>query len=81
MDILTVHSNLTETIYDVLQTGEMFGLVQGLYYGVPHHFSYRAKTNVNIISLQLTQWQHLLKFFPDASKVIYKRAQDVYVTL
>lgn len=81
MEILTVHANLTETIYDILGASEMFGLAQGLFYGVPHHFSFRARTNVNIVSLHLSSWQDLLKFFPDARQLIYARAHSVYANV
>lgn len=76
---MTVHSNLTETIHDVLHTGEMFGIAQGLFYGVPHHFSFRAKTTVDIISLKLNKLQELLKFFPTTKEVVYKKVQMIYV--
>lgn len=79
VDILTVHSNLTETVHDVLHAGEMFGIAQGLYHGVPHHFSFRARTTVDIIRLQLNTWQDLLKFFPASRDLIYSKAERVYM--
>ncbi|KAL3282708.1 hypothetical protein HHI36_005880 [Cryptolaemus montrouzieri] len=81
VDVLTVHPNLTETIHDVLHSGEMFGLPQGLFYGIPHHFSYRARTTVDIGVLQLKDWTDIMILFPRAKEVIYKRALAIYTIL
>lgn len=81
VDVLTVHPNLTETIHDVLHKGEMFGLPQGLFYGIPHHFSFRAKTTVDIGVLTLKDWTDIMLLFPRAKEQIYKRALAIYTIL
>ncbi|XP_045470321.1 uncharacterized protein LOC123677688 isoform X2 [Harmonia axyridis] len=81
VDVLTVHSNLTETIHDILHEGEMFGLPQGLFYGIPHHFSFRARTTVDIGVLTLKDWTDIMLLFPRAKEIIYKRALAIYTIL
>nr|CAD7450232.1 unnamed protein product [Timema bartmani] len=82
VEILTVHPDLTETIYDTLKPGDMFGVVQGLYYGIPHHFSFRAKTSlVDILYLNLDSWYTMLRYFEDVSELIYQRANNLYSSM
>jgi len=56
----------------------MFGIAQGLYHGVPHHFSFRARTTVDIMLLHLNTWQDLLKLFPFSKDLIYYKAEKIY---
>jgi CRP-like cAMP-binding protein len=79
VDILTVHPNLTETIHEVLRTGDMFGVTQGLFPNVPHHFSYRARTRVHIVVLHFSDWEHLLNFFPENKDTILMKTTNVNV--
>lgn len=66
-------------MHEVLHQGDMFGVVQGLYRNVPHHFSFRARTKVHIVSLQLNEWEYLLSFFPDSKESIYGKTNRVNV--
>lgn len=81
VSVLTVHSNLTETQHELLKSHDMFGLAQGLYHGLPHRFSFRAHTKVNILVLNFDSWNHMLKYFPIDKALIYNRAQTLYVTV
>ncbi|KAI5644539.1 cyclic nucleotide-binding domain-containing protein [Phthorimaea operculella] len=58
VEVLTVHPNLTESIYDILGPEDSFGIAQGLFVGVPHHFSFRARTVVDIVYLKLDLWKN-----------------------
>lgn len=69
---------MRETVHEVLYAGDMFGLIQGLFYGVPHHLSFRAKTNVYLVSLYLGDWEYLLDYFPETKSLIYMKASDIY---
>lgn len=79
VNVLTVHPNLTETIHDILVPFDVFGIAQGLYHGLPHHFSFRAKTVVDILVLNLNDWYFMLKYFPDVQKILYNRANNIYI--
>lgn len=70
---MTIHIDLMETIHYNLKTNDQFGISQGLIFGQPHVFSYRAETEVEIISLTLEHWQHLFKHFPKIKPIIYER--------
>lgn len=77
MEVLTIEPDLTETIHFVLEENDHFGWAQGLVIGKPHHFSYRAETDVEILSLTLSHWRHLLKYFPKIKKTIYERLESI----
>ncbi|XP_015840575.2 uncharacterized protein LOC100141648 [Tribolium castaneum] len=79
VEILTVHMNLTETIHEVLRRGEMFGVMQGLFYDIPHHFFFRARTAVHLVALQFDDWRHLLEFFPESRDAIFAKTNRVQV--
>lgn len=79
VSVLTVHANLTETQHELLKEHDMFGLAQGLYHGLPHHFSFRANTKTSILVLNLNTWCYILKYFPTDEEIIYNRAQTLYV--
>ncbi|KAI8420830.1 hypothetical protein MSG28_008031 [Choristoneura fumiferana] len=76
VEVLTVHPNLTESIYDILGPEDCFGLAQGLFVGVSHHFSFRARTVVDIVYLKLEQWKYLLDFYPKSAKMVQKKVQN-----
>ncbi|XP_028170550.1 uncharacterized protein LOC114360170 [Ostrinia furnacalis] len=81
VEVLTVHPNLTESIYDILGPEDSFGVAQGLYVGVAHHFSFRARTVVDIVYLKLEQWKYLLDFYPRSAKIVKKKVENVYLAI
>lgn len=54
---------------------------QGLYVGISHHFSFRARTIVDIVYLKLDDWKFLLDFYPKAAKCVRKKVQNVYLAV
>ncbi|CAG5046525.1 unnamed protein product [Parnassius apollo] len=81
VEVLTVHQNLTESIYDVLGPEDCFGLAQGLFVGVQHYFSFRARTVVDIVYLKLDEWKYLLDFYPKSAKLVRKKVENVYLAI
>lgn len=78
VSVLTVHPNLTETRHEILNVHDMFGLAQGLNYGMAHKYSYRAETQCDILVLQLETWECVLHHFPNDRDIIYKRMMNTY---
>ncbi|KAJ2938987.1 hypothetical protein O0L34_g18965 [Tuta absoluta] len=81
VEVLTVHPNLTESIYDILGPEDSFGIAQGLFVGVPHHFSFRARTVVDIVYLKLDQWKYLLDFYPKSARIVQRKVSNVYLAI
>ncbi|KAL4707314.1 hypothetical protein ACJJTC_019852 [Scirpophaga incertulas] len=81
VEVLTVHSNLTESIYDILGPEDSFGVAQGLFVGVTHHFSFRARTVVDIVYLKLDDWKYLLDFYPKSAKIVKRKVENVYLAI
>ncbi|KAK9891943.1 hypothetical protein WA026_017426 [Henosepilachna vigintioctopunctata] len=81
VSVLTVHPNLTETCHEILRVHDMFGLAQGLNYGMPHRYSYRAETQCDILILKLETWESVLQHFPRDKDVIHKRMLNVYTVM
>ncbi|XP_049871178.1 uncharacterized protein LOC126370383 [Pectinophora gossypiella] len=81
VEVLTVHPNLTESVYDILGPEDCFGIAQGLFIGVAHHFSFRARTVVDIVYLKLDQWKYLLDFYPKSAKVVHQKVSNVYMAI
>ncbi|KAG6441233.1 hypothetical protein O3G_MSEX001758 [Manduca sexta] len=81
VEVLTVHPNLTESIYDVLGPEDSFGVAQGLFVGVVHHFSFRARTVVDIVYLKLDDWKYLLDYYPAAAKIVQRKVENVYLAI
>nr|XP_037867571.1 uncharacterized protein LOC101747086 isoform X1 [Bombyx mori] len=81
VEVLTVHPNLTESIYDILGPEDSFGIAQGLYVGVLHHFSFRARTVVDIVYLKLEQWKYLLDFYPKSAKIVQKKVENMFLAI
>lgn len=46
VSVVSVRSDLTETTHELLEQGDIFGIMQGLNKGIPHTFSYRAESKV-----------------------------------
>ncbi|CAH2085436.1 unnamed protein product [Euphydryas editha] len=81
VEVLTVHPNLTESIYDILGPEDSFGVAQGLFVGVTHHFSFRARTVVDIVYLKLDEWKYLLDFYPKSAKLVRRKVENVYLAI
>nr|XP_034828736.1 uncharacterized protein LOC117986036 isoform X4 [Maniola hyperantus] len=81
VEVLTVHQNLTESIYDILGPEDSFGVAQGLFVGVTHHFSFRARTIVDIVYLKLDEWKYLLDFYPSSAKIVQRKVENVYLAI
>ncbi|KAL3275878.1 hypothetical protein HHI36_020616 [Cryptolaemus montrouzieri] len=81
VSVLTVHPNLTETRHEMLYVHDMFGLAQGLNYGMPHKYSYRAETHCDILVLKLETWEYVLQHFPKDRQIIFQRMLNSYTIL
>ncbi|GJQ74387.1 hypothetical protein Trydic_g21261 [Trypoxylus dichotomus] len=81
VQILTDGQTVNETVHEVLHKNEVFGIVQGLFKEIPHHFSFRASTIVDLAILNLNEWEYLLDFFPKSKDVIYQRVEEIYYTI
>ncbi|CAH0723679.1 unnamed protein product, partial [Brenthis ino] len=81
VEVLTVHQNLTESIYDILGPEDSFGVAQGLFVGVTHHFSFRARTVVDVVYLILDEWKYLLDFYPQSAKLVRRKVENVYLAI
>ncbi|XP_072950048.1 uncharacterized protein [Epargyreus clarus] len=81
VEVLTVHPNLTESIYDILGPEDSFGVAQGLFIGLSHHFSFRARTVVDIVYLKLEDWKYLLDFYPKSAKIVQRKVENVYLAI
>ncbi|KAM3964354.1 uncharacterized protein ACR2FA_001326 [Aphomia sociella] len=78
VSVVSVRPDLTETTHEYLNTGDVFGILQGMNRGVTHCFSYRAETKVSIITLSLDSWINILPFFPEAKRIITERSEDLF---
>lgn len=47
VSVVSVQNDLTEITHELLERGDVFGILQGINRGVSHTFSYRAETKVN----------------------------------
>ncbi|XP_046959701.1 uncharacterized protein LOC124529826 [Vanessa cardui] len=79
VSVVSVREDLTEITHENLGPGDVFGILQGLHYGLAHCFSYRAETKVGVLSLSLDSWIDILPYFPDA-KIIISQRSDVLFT-
>lgn len=59
----------------------LFVYMQGLFVGVQHHFSFRARTVVDIVYLKLDEWKYLLDFYPKSAKLVRKKVENVYLAI
>ncbi|XP_050346244.1 uncharacterized protein LOC126770751 [Nymphalis io] len=81
VSVVSVREDLTETTHEYLGPGDVFGILQGLNYGLPHCFSYRAETKVSILSLSLDSWNDILPYFPDAEIIISQRTDILFTKI
>ncbi|CAG5031755.1 unnamed protein product [Parnassius apollo] len=81
VSVVTVRDDLTETTFESLGPGDMFGILQGLNRGITHSFSYRAETKVGILTLSLDSWINILPFFPDTQKIIADRSVVLFAKI
>ncbi|KOB77802.1 putative tetrameric potassium-selective cyclic nucleotide gated channel [Operophtera brumata] len=54
---------------------------QGLFVGVSHHFSFRARTVVDIVYLKLDCWKYLLDYYPKSAKIVQRKVENVYLAI
>ncbi|XP_059045360.1 uncharacterized protein LOC131841129 [Achroia grisella] len=78
VSVVSVRADLTETTHEYLNTGDVFGILQGMNRGVAHCFSYRAETKVSILTLSLDSWINILSYFPDAKRIIAERSEVLF---
>lgn len=69
-DIMGKNENLKET----MEKGMSFGEAQGLL-GIPHEYSYKAKTVVDAVILKRNEWEYLMHWFPASKEVIFEAAK------
>ncbi|XP_049869364.1 uncharacterized protein LOC126369114 [Pectinophora gossypiella] len=81
VSVVSIRSDLTETVHEQLSAGDVFGILQGLTRGMPHVFSYRSETKVSVLSLCLDHWINILQFFPEAHQIIYERSEYLFTQL
>ncbi|CAK1603592.1 unnamed protein product [Parnassius mnemosyne] len=60
--------NQKKTFY----TGECFGMLQGTTHELPYMHSYCTLTKCQILTLNLNDWEELLKHFPASKDTIYR---------
>ncbi|XP_052759511.1 uncharacterized protein LOC113513411 [Galleria mellonella] len=78
VSVVSVRPDLTETTHEYLNTGDVFGILQGMNRGISHCFSYRAETKTSILTLSLDSWINILPFFPDAKRIITERSEVLF---
>nr|XP_022900850.1 uncharacterized protein LOC111413937 isoform X3 [Onthophagus taurus] len=78
-----IHGLIEDTMYSevkdiVLQDGDMFGLIQGLYPRIGHEYTYRCISYSFLIVLNREDWIHLLDFFPASTRMIFEACEEYY---
>lgn len=63
-----------EYVTDIYRADEYFGLLQGLFKAMPHTNTYRARTVVDILALNLSKWSDIRLAFPEITQIIYAKA-------
>lgn len=72
-------SQNSEIFVKLLDNQSSFGTLQGYKYFLPHKYTYKAKSNSEVLCLKYNDWKHLVNFFPeDEAKIekIYQRLSD-----
>ena len=49
--------------------------------GITHHFSFRARTVVDIVYLVLDEWKYLLDFYPHSAKIVRRKVENAYLAI
>lgn len=70
-----IQSNYHHHIVSVLTAGQVFGSAQGLF-NIPHTSTYKAITNVELLSLKQSDWNYLLRWFPASFEELTDRAKE-----
>lgn len=60
----------TEVVTELLTTGDVFGLRQGLFGDVGHPYTYKVSKYTIIVALKRSRWIRLLQFFPASMSII-----------
>ncbi|XP_063895224.1 uncharacterized protein LOC135118099 isoform X1 [Helicoverpa armigera] len=81
VSVVSVRADLTEITHELLGTGDVFGILQGMNRGISHCFSYRAETKVSILTLSMDSWIDILRFFPEAKKMILERSEVLFTQI
>ena len=66
-----------ETVIGIRKSGEYFGESSGLWFSIPHEFTYRARTLVEVLVLCSDDWMDLRRCFPKTSAEILSKAQSL----
>uniref|UniRef100_A0A2A4JFL8 Cyclic nucleotide-binding domain-containing protein n=2 Tax=Heliothis virescens TaxID=7102 RepID=A0A2A4JFL8_HELVI len=61
----------------VYPAGSYFGIMQGLLRNTPYSHSYQTVIKSCVLTLQLDDWEYLLKHFPDSRDAIHKHMRQL----
>ncbi|XP_047041519.1 uncharacterized protein LOC124645707 [Helicoverpa zea] len=61
----------------VYPAGSYFGIIQGLLRNTPYTHSYQTVIKSCVLTLQLDDWEYLLKHFPDSRDAIHKHMRQL----
>ncbi|KAK4878712.1 hypothetical protein RN001_011218 [Aquatica leii] len=67
------------TLLQLLDENDTFGEEQ-LLYNTRHKQSYKARTVVDVVILNRTEWSYLLQWFPASRAEIFKKAREYCIT-
>ncbi|KAK9730249.1 Cyclic nucleotide-binding domain [Popillia japonica] len=67
-----------EILIDQLKELDSFGILQGVVEHTPHTHTYVASDVAIILTLLLSDWKHLLTFFPASCFTIYSKVADMW---
>ncbi|XP_052757891.1 uncharacterized protein LOC113513870 [Galleria mellonella] len=59
----------------VFNTGECFGMYEGLNRNTPYAHTYQTLTKSRVLTLHLADWEYLLEHFPQSKNLIFKYMQ------
>ncbi|XP_068621666.1 uncharacterized protein [Battus philenor] len=60
----------------IFHIGDCFGVLQGLTHNMPYVYSYRTISKSQILTLNLNEWEDLLKHFPISRRTIFRRSSS-----
>lgn len=66
-----------EFVVEKMFGGQYFGLAQGLWFSLPHPYTYRARTIVEVIVLHSDDWVDLRRTFPKIATEILDVARNL----
>ncbi|XP_049829159.1 potassium/sodium hyperpolarization-activated cyclic nucleotide-gated channel 4-like [Schistocerca gregaria] len=77
ISVIQEHQDRSENIVAELKTGDVFGMVQGLYENTPYNYTYRVARLSVILTLKFYDWNYLLPFFLPSREEIYKKVNSI----